>query len=156
PGCHVLSLTTRTRRPLTMNIHDLIASWSEMVKHAPDRRGALKLLGAGLLGGALTQLVEEDAGAACQKRNRRCSKRKRCCKGLVCKRGKCQKRPKRRKQRGGKGKCKANQQRCSGVCVNLNTDPNNCGVCGKRCLGGTCSEGFCFDSFGSFGDGQGQ
>ncbi|KAF2472175.1 uncharacterized protein BDR25DRAFT_302932 [Lindgomyces ingoldianus] len=32
---------------------------------------------------------------------------------------------------------------CSGNCVNLKTDPNNCGACGVVCASGTCSNGAC-------------
>ncbi len=111
-----------------MKTHDLIASWSDIWKHARDRRGALKLLGGTLLGATLTQVDGDDAEAACRKRGR-CSKKKRCCKGFVCKRGKCQKR--RKKPGGGNETCPPNQQRCNGTCVNVNTDPRNCGSCGN-------------------------
>lgn len=45
--------------------------------------------------------------------------------------------------------CPKGQRRCKGdqrgrVCVDLQTDPRNCGVCGQRCERGTpCVEGFC-------------
>ncbi len=45
--------------------------------------------------------------------------------------------------------CAAGQFRCSGVCVDLATDPTNCGVCGaacgacRRCFSGFCSEHGC-------------
>jgi hypothetical protein len=32
---------------------------------------------------------------------------------------------------------------CAGVCVDLNTNTNNCGGCGLTCIGGTCSDGTC-------------
>jgi hypothetical protein len=32
---------------------------------------------------------------------------------------------------------------CSGVCVDLQTDTNNCGACGKGCGKGTCTVGHC-------------
>jgi hypothetical protein len=40
--------------------------------------------------------------------------------------------------------CPTGQTLCSGVCVNLQTDPNNCGacgtVCGRGCQNGTCKK----------------
>jgi alpha-tubulin suppressor-like RCC1 family protein len=38
--------------------------------------------------------------------------------------------------------CNSGSTLCSGECVNLNTDTNNCGQCGKPC-GGTCAGGSC-------------
>lgn len=32
---------------------------------------------------------------------------------------------------------------CSGQCVDLNTDPDNCGFCGNRCISRICSGGMC-------------
>lgn len=32
---------------------------------------------------------------------------------------------------------------CDGVCTSLSTDPQNCGVCGRDCLGGECVAGLC-------------
>jgi len=40
--------------------------------------------------------------------------------------------------------CPSGQTTCGSSCVNLNTDPNNCGQCGYGCpSGGTCSQGTC-------------
>jgi hypothetical protein len=40
--------------------------------------------------------------------------------------------------------CPTGQTACSGVCVNLQTDKNNCGACGKKCLFfQTCRVGKC-------------
>jgi hypothetical protein len=33
----------------------------------------------------------------------------------------------------GACKCPEGQTKCSGVCTNLNTDPQNCGACGTVC-----------------------
>ena len=51
--------------------------------------------------------------------------------------------------------CPAGQTCCDGVCVNLSTDPLNCGACGHQCTGGTgegrcCSNGECVQ-FGETG-----
>lgn len=42
--------------------------------------------------------------------------------------------------------CPSGQVCCSGTCVNLQTDPNNCGTCGNSCNGttpGRCQNGGC-------------
>jgi hypothetical protein len=42
---------------------------------------------------------------------------------------------------GGPG---ANEQVCNGMCTNLNTDRNNCGMCGTACgMGHFCFNGKC-------------
>jgi hypothetical protein len=43
----------------------------------------------------------------------------------------------------GVGGCEVGQSSCSGSCVDLKTDDENCGVCSRSCLGGTCDEGRC-------------
>lgn len=41
-------------------------------------------------------------------------------------------------------KCQPGFTACSGTCVNLNTDPNNCGSCGNSCFAGQrCTNGQC-------------
>ncbi len=42
-------------------------------------------------------------------------------------------------------------RRCSGTCVNIQTDDNNCGECGNRCSDGKHCDGhlFCRDSEGN-------
>jgi hypothetical protein len=39
--------------------------------------------------------------------------------------------------------CPTGQSVCGNVCVNLDSDPVNCGACGHDCLGGTCNNGLC-------------
>ncbi len=41
------------------------------------------------------------------------------------------------------GVCASDELRCSGSCIDPQTDPNNCGVCGVVCASGTCTEGAC-------------
>ena len=45
---------------------------------------------------------------------------------------------------GGNGACDEGLTDCTGTCVNLDTDSNNCGACGTTCQGGqTCVAGVC-------------
>ena len=54
-----------------------------------------------------------------------------------------QKRRKRRRRRR-RNRCRGGTTRCSGACVNLNTDPNNCGRCGRECdADEQCRNGVC-------------
>lgn len=39
--------------------------------------------------------------------------------------------------------CIATEMNCSGTCVNLETDKDNCGACGRSCLGGRCTAHVC-------------
>jgi hypothetical protein len=45
-------------------------------------------------------------------------------------------------QNGTCGPCPAGETDCGAVCLNEQTDPNNCGSCGKVCAGG-CQGGVC-------------
>lgn len=45
--------------------------------------------------------------------------------------------------------CPTGETRCSGTCLNTNTDVNNCGMCGRICAtGATCSGGLCMGGTG--------
>jgi hypothetical protein len=47
------------------------------------------------------------------------------------------------------GACPVGQTRCSGKCVDLQTDPNNCGACGNACgAGEPCADGICHCQYG--------
>jgi Cys-rich repeat protein len=39
--------------------------------------------------------------------------------------------------------CPGGETNCGGTCVDTNTDPANCGICGHRCPSGICSAGVC-------------
>jgi DNA-binding beta-propeller fold protein YncE len=45
---------------------------------------------------------------------------------------------------------------CEGVCVDLNTDPKNCGACGTTCGDNACVGGLCVEIIGSRGSGEDQ
>jgi hypothetical protein len=41
------------------------------------------------------------------------------------------------------GSCPSGQTVCNGTCVNMSTDPKNCGKCGNTCASGSCESGVC-------------
>lgn len=47
-------------------------------------------------------------------------------------------------------KCPSGLTNCSEKCVDLNSDANNCGVCGHVCVDSTCQNGKCFCGPGLF------
>jgi len=102
------------------------------------RRGLL----SGLAGGILALAMAGEAEA--RKRKRRCKPK--CDRCERCQKGTCRK-TKDGKKRCRRGKCVAKQPgtvNCGGACVNLMSDPRNCGACGRRCqLNATCSNGSC-------------
>jgi hypothetical protein len=51
--------------------------------------------------------------------------------GQVCRGGKCE------------STCPDNQTMCGNACVNLRSDPNNCGECRNVCPSGRCKDGSC-------------
>jgi hypothetical protein len=100
-----------------------------------SRRGALRMMGAALLGGALASIpgVAWAAKPAPCPSGVKCGRD--CCPdaSLVCSKGRCA--------------CPAGTTRCNGSCVDPATfqiDPSNCGSCGNACSGGkTCQSGIC-------------
>jgi hypothetical protein len=60
-------------------------------------------------------------------------------------------RHKKRRRRRRRNRCRGGTTRCGSSCVNLNTDPNNCGRCGRecdadeQCRGGVCGCDVCDD-----------
>lgn len=59
-----------------------------------------------------------------------------CSKGYICKEGKCVVTP-----------CREDQVSCGSICVLLESDPKNCGQCGKACADGElCAQGRCVTS----------
>jgi len=39
--------------------------------------------------------------------------------------------------------CASGYAECAGACADLGSDPQNCGACGRSCLGATCAGGLC-------------
>jgi tripartite motif-containing protein 71 len=103
----------------------------------PSRRGLMR----GLAGLAAIGLDSAEA----KKRKKKGKKRK---KGKKKRKG---------GNDGGGGEC--NETICEGQCVDLATDPSNCGACGRGCDdedGETCVEGQCVAIFGRQGTGDGE
>jgi hypothetical protein len=67
-----------------------------------------------------------------------------CCGGQVCVNSTCA-------QAARTAGCPEGQVRCNGVCVDISSDPNNCGACGVVCESGACFNGTCQELCG-FGD----
>jgi hypothetical protein len=120
------------------------------------RRTTLLLLaGLGVQGHGLS----DPAAARSRRGCRRCDECESCRRGRChksasdekrCSRGRC--RPKANGTscsgggtcQNGRCRCASGMSRCGGVCVNLQTDPRNCGSCGARCqLFAACSAGTC-------------
>ena len=98
-----------------------------------SRRGALRIMGAALLGGALASMP----GVAWA------AKPGGCASGVRCK-GKCCAVGATCATKGGGCTCPAGQTECGGVCRDLTTDMANCGVCGNACAqGASCVGGQC-------------
>lgn len=94
---------------------DRFDALSRAVAAAQSRRAALsRVVGVGL---ALAATGNADTAAAKKKR-----------------------RKKKKKKPGCAG---AGQQLCNDVCVNLLTDPANCGACGTACIRNECIHGAC-------------
>lgn len=50
------------------------------------------------------------------------------------------------------GPCKAPRQQCNDVCVDVSSDPSNCGACGAKCSAGwMCTNGMCGSDCGGPG-----
>lgn len=100
-----------------------------------SRRGALRMMGTALLGGALASMpgIAWAAKPAPCPSGVKCGRD--CCPdaSLVCSKGRCV--------------CPAGTTTCNGSCVDPATfqiDPSNCGSCGNACSGGkTCQSGVC-------------
>jgi hypothetical protein len=134
----------------------------ELASGTISRRTALRRLAAGALGIGLAAAPEALGGE-----NRRCPDSRKCgnkcCpKGAKCKKGKC-------KCKGGRVKCgkkccepgeacndgtcgpacAAGETDCDGICVDLDTDVQNCGACDNPCLvNEICVDGECVNLCG--------
>jgi hypothetical protein len=121
-----------------------------------SRRGVLGLLGAltglGMAGGGATARPRSrrpSVGAeACRTLTQSCTKKRpgigrwrRCCAGLVCRNTQC-----RIKECSGFLGCGEGRGCCEGKCVDLRTDPSNCGQCGKACGSSPCLGGRCLST----------
>jgi hypothetical protein len=100
------------------------------------RRGLVAILGA--LAGGVAAFASHDAAAAKRGKKRKKKKGPRgCipnCTGTTCGADGCG---------GSCGSCGTGLTCCTSTCVNLATDPNNCGLCGRVCASGGCIRGQC-------------
>ncbi len=98
------------------------------------RRRLAAALAAGVGSGLLRRTA---VAAACKQAGKPCGNGKKCCQGATCRNQRC--------------RCRAGLTSCTGVCVNLRTDPNRCGTCQNSrcpgandvCLNGACATGGC-------------
>jgi hypothetical protein len=99
------------------------------------RRGLVAILGA--LASGVADFASRDAAAAKRGKKRKKKKGPRgCipkCTGTTCGADGC----------GGTCRCGAGLTCCTGICVNLATDPNNCGFCARVCADNGCVNGAC-------------
>lgn len=103
-----------------------------------SRREALRVGGVALLGAA----TATPAGAIARL-TRRCPAHHVDCHGRCCQKGEVCLPP---EHTGGKHRCGCpdKKTRCADECVNLQSDPHNCGRCGHRCgAGQSCVAGQC-------------
>jgi hypothetical protein len=102
---------------------------------APTRRGILRWLLGGALGGVIGSAGETVAAASCRKTRNSCREHANCCSGY------CAERDRRGRRLCA---CANGQTECTGVCADLDTDRRHCGGCGVRCgdnsvcVGGRC------------------
>jgi hypothetical protein len=123
---------------------------SKLLAGSVSRRESLRSIGVVLAGVALSPLGLSTAWAArpdrctafcrsCPTKTRRnqCVAACRACNGntsRLC--GSC----------GNYACCPTSAACCNGICTSLNSDPNNCGVCGYVCAAATpsCNQGTCY------------
>ncbi len=92
-------------------------AWTRaMVGDQTSRRGVLRLLGGGALGG-VSGTIAEEAAARCRQLGKKCERGERCCGGGRCTRRRC--------------RCRVGRPRCRKQC---------CGP-GELCVGGRCLTG---------------
>jgi hypothetical protein len=111
---------------------------TKMLATSTSRRQALKTLGATIIGAALGMSGLETAFA----RRKLCQSNSDCLPKGLCIGGKCCPNPRGCVVEGTC--CPSGFTCCSGVCVQIKSDPKNCGGCGigcapnEDCVGGTC------------------
>src|SRR2546428_407411 len=102
--------------------------FTKLLARNPSRRQVLKGFAATAAGGFLSSLGVERASAesgqtlsTCKPPGHPCgtSKNSTGRKGAICSQGVCV--------------CPSGYTDCNGTCVNLSTDPSNCGACGNGC-----------------------
>jgi hypothetical protein len=150
---------------------DNLARW--VAAGTGSRRGVLRLLTGGALGGGLTRLGLQEAAGACKAVGKRCERGRDCCSKRCSKRGRCRCAPPASACQSSADCCQTDPFCCDGVCRSAlggacttvadccpgsgsgvdccdnvctatGTDENNCGACGQPCpVGQACNADGC-------------
>jgi hypothetical protein len=96
---------------------------------------------AGIFALAMTDgaadVAAAERGRRCQRVGVQCTRDGQCCTGL------CRTAALPGRRRRQVCSCPTGEQACSGSCVDILTDPANCGACGNVCESGECIDGAC-------------
>jgi hypothetical protein len=117
--------------------------WSRQLGAVGSRRGIVRAVVAAVAIGVTGGTTGTDAAprrrVVCRNPGVQCTSHGQCCTGN-CRRISSSSRSPRYQCA-----CPEPLRNCGGTCVDLMTDPRNCGRCGNVCMFGVCEEGVCFE-----------